>query len=884
MKTNLKVRVFPLILSFFFQNGYAFDNISLTEPALLFSVSDKTVPIVSVSYVAWDTDATGAWKWAGTTISPNITVEGGNVSGSFAGQVSNLGVDFTGSVAALPSTNQISWTYNWQLSQDHLKAVGLGLEFNFNTLSSSFLTAATPPVLLPGNEGWRWNTPEGSIEVKFTPALAGLGFEGQGQNKIRAYFFTAINSAVKPPPTTMTVTIDRNIALSAPVSFSYDTIDPLVPWPQSTLPDSQSPYDLSFLNSNDIPAGKHGFLKASADKLVFEDGTPAKFWGANLMANAIFTTTDANIAKHAKRIAQLGFNLVRIHHHDTQWVNPNIFVRDAAKNTLELSPTSLKKLDLWIKSLRAEGVYLWLDLHVERNFTANDFSITDQVTDTITNGVLYFKDFAKGQVRAQAKGFNYFNASIQDRMQQFNEKYLNHINPQTGLAYKNDPAIIGLLLTNENDLTTHYGNSLLGSNKVPLHTAIFKQEGKQFASRNSFVLSKTLATWIRGESKLFMSDMEHRFNQKMRDHLDILGVKSLVATTNSWGKMGLNGLPSMTDGDVIDVHSYGKDEELNRDPRYNPGFLSWIAGAQVSGKPLTVTEWNIGSFPGRDRFTAPLFTASLASLQGWDAMMLYGYSQSDLNGTIVNGSNYSSFNDPALMGIMPAAALLYRQDHVALAKQSYELKLGRNDIFFKKIDPTTSKTIRTLLETSRLTIAMPDTDTPELPWLKNQVVNSTVITDPNRDYTIPVGATGLSSDTNELKRDWQAGIHTIDTAKSKIASGWIGGKPINLGDVSFNLTTKKAVVAVQSLVNSPITQSSKIFITAMARCMPITGIKLPYLCEPVAGTVTFSAPPGLSLYKVTKTGAEALTSAATYNALNGKYTVDLKAGHWFVLR
>ncbi|MEQ1484499.1 cellulase family glycosylhydrolase [Methyloglobulus sp.] len=880
MKCAFKIQKLSIIFFFVVNNSYAFDKISLTDPSILFSVSDKTVPIVSVNYVGWE----AGWKWTGTKITPHYLVENSNVSGSFTGQVSKLGINFTGSVTPLPLSNQIEWTYNWRFSQNHPNALGNGLEFNLNTNSTTFLTSASVPELLPENQGWRWVTPEGTIEVKFTPALANLYFEGKKQNKIRAMFFTATSAGSKLPPTTMTVTVDQKIALSPPVGLNYENSNPAL-WSQAVLDDTASPVDLSFLNKdlNGVtqPAGSHGRVTAKGDQLVFEDGTVAKFWGANLQARALFSTSTENIHVHAKRIAKLGFNLVRIHHHDSKWVSPNIF--KPVGNTLELSTTALDKLDQWIKYLEAEGVYVWLDLHVGRAFTNTD-------------GIDNFNDFAKGKKKAEAKGFNYYNTSIQDRMQQFNEAYLSHVNSHTGMAYKNDPAIIGLLLTNENDLTNHFGNALLGNKHVPLHNALYKQDTKAFATKYGLPLNKTMASWVLGESKLYLNDVEHRFNQKMLNHLDLLGVHSLVATTSSWGRMGLYSLASLTDGAVIDAHSYGREEEFDYNPRYNPGFLSWIAGTQVSDKPLTVTEWNIEPFPARDRFTAPLFTASVASLQGWDAMMLYGYSQTELNGNTLTGSNYSAFNDPAIMGLMPAAALLYRQGHVAPAAQSYELKLGRNDFFFKKIDPTTSKTIRTLLETSRLTIAMP-TNTPELPWLKNNVASSNaiadpnkhIITDPNRDFIIPVPGEQnvVMSDTSELKRDWGAGVHTVNTEKSQIASGWIGGKAFALNDVVFNVTTKKAVVAVQSMENTSIALSKKIFITAMARCQPSIDKFLPFLCEPMAGTVTVKALPGLALYSVTHTGTEVpKLAAASFNELDGKYTIDLQAaeGHWLILK
>lgn len=849
------------IYFFWVVQGHAFDKISLDEHIGLFTVTDKTIPVITAQYIGWEAD----WKWAGAEIKPDTAVRKGTSAPlSYAGEVTDLDMSFTSVVKS--EKGQISWDYNWDKRKAHPNALGFGLEFNLQIDSPSFESAAQAPELLPGNQGWRWQTPDGqNMEVKFSPAVAKIYFEREQKNLIRVLFFSPVEKGSQQ--TTMTVNFSNNISLANSLASQYGG-ENTQKWHRDILSEKSSPVDLSFLNKNDLPSGKHGFVKAQADKLVFEDGTPVKFWGGNLMANALFSTSDIDIKTQAKRIAQLGFNLMRLHHHDSLWVEPNIF-KNQADNTQELSPETFKKLDWWIKCLKDQGVYVWLDLHVGREVTKKD-------------GVENYEELAKGKDSVEIRGFNYYNESIQLQMQKFNEAYLNHVNPFTKLAYKADPAVIALLITNENDLTQHFGNALLPDKDVPKHNALFNADVGQFSKASGLSSDKASRTWEMGESKIYLSDAEHRFNQKMLSHLRGLNARSMIATTSSWGYMGLSGLPSLTDGNLIDAHSYGRAEEFNYNPRYNPSFLAWIGAAQVTGKPLSVTEWNIEPFPVADRFTSPIYTASIANLQGWDAMMLYGYSQHQLGGKI-NGSNYSSFNDPAIMGLMPTAALLYRQNHVSSAKQNYELKLSENDFFYKKQDPATSRAIRTLLETSRFSITMPDT--PELPWLKSNNANTDdriAVSDANKDF-IPSGQGFVLSDTGELKRDWVKGIHTIDTEKSQIASGWIGGEKIKLRDVTFNIDTKKAVVAVQSLGGKPISKSNDIFITAMARSQPDDS-NATFFSEPVAGTVEIKAPEGLRLYPINPIGVKATSVAAKYQ--DGKYLVDLSANqntHWYKL-
>ena len=391
-----------------------------------------------------------------------------------------------------------------------------------------------------------------------------------------------------------------------------------------------------------------------------------------------------------------------------------------------------------------------------------------------------------------------------------------------------------------------------------------------------------------GESKIYLNDAEHDFNQSMLSHLvGTLKVKSLISTMNTWGEMGLFSLPSLTDGSIIDVHSYGKENELTYNPRYKPGFLAWMGAAQISGQPMSVTEWNVEPFPAKDRFTAPIYTASIASLQGWDALMHYGYSQ-DHHWSTLGGSNYSSFNDPSMIGLMPAAALLYRQGHVAPARKTYKLQLNRNDFFFINQNPKTSKTIRTLMETSRFTVGLPET--PELPWLTDNLSAETgdIIETEDADHDfIPAGQTFVESDTKELKRDWEKGIHTINTDKSQVISGWVGGESITLQDTHFAMTTKNAVVAVQSLENKAINDSKKIFITVMAQSQPEQGVALPFISEPVVGQLEIKAPEGLRLYPIDQNGLLADRVTTSYDSIEGKYTIDLLTemqAHWYMLQ
>ena len=167
-------------------------------------------------------------------------------------------------------------------------------------------------------------------------------------------------------------------------------------------------------------------------------------------------------------MAQLGYNLMRIVQHESNWVKPNIFGTDH-RDTRHLDRRSLDLLDYWIKCLKDEGIYVWLDMHYLRELKPDD-------------GVSLGSDEI-----ARAKntffGFSYVNPELTNLMKEFQHQYLGHVNRYTGLAYKDDPAVVGVLITNENDLTFHFGLAFLPDKHNPVHQGIFRAERPRRSSR-----------------------------------------------------------------------------------------------------------------------------------------------------------------------------------------------------------------------------------------------------------------------------------------------------------------------------------------------------------------------------------------------------------------
>ncbi|MBN2137173.1 MAG: hypothetical protein JW720_05155 [Sedimentisphaerales bacterium] len=815
-------------------------------------------PVVRSGYVFWGAN----WKYAGARMELG---ESSAADKTFTGQVAGLGLEIEGKIAS-SAANKLKYTWAINAREDLSNIIGGGIEFRLSLDDPSLGGGASEPVLLADNRGWRWDvSPEGPVVVEFDKPIANVYFERGNKGQIRA-MFVGQNVSQGRQTVSMTITLPQGGSIARTLGERYGSAD-TAGWFSDALQHDASPVDLSFLNHT--PAGKFGFVKARGDKLVFENGGEVRFWGGNIAAYAIYVDK-SQIEAQAERIARLGYNLMRFHHHDsTGWVGRTVIDKNRA-DSQHLDDEVMDRLDYWIKCLRDRGVYVWLDLHVGRLFKDGD-DIGEGFEEMMRRG--------KAGQGTEGKGYCYFNPRIEQLMKDFNDKYLNHVNKYTHLAYKDDPAVMGLLITNENDITSHFGNLMLADKNNPYHNRIFEAAARAFAEAHGLDAGGTMRTWEPGPSKLFLADWEYRWNRRMLDALKALGVKVPVTTTQMWGGMSLFGLPSVASSGIIDVHSYGSAEALSVNPRFKDNYISYIAAGAAWGKPLSITEWNV-PFPAVDRFTAPMYVASVSALQGWDAPMIYNYSQQTFGKPSRQGT-WSTFSDVGITAIMPAAALLYRRGDVSAAKEQYCIAMDRQKQYMEDSHPRNMASLRTLVERSKVTIYM--ADTKELDWdTAGRPGGAVRLVEADRDFTGP-GDT-VRSDTGELARDWMKGYQVIDTARTQAVQGWIGGEKLELKASSFNIATPKAAVAVSSLDGATIGRSSRVLITAVARAAPSAGGRMPMLSEPVKGEIRIAGPRGLELVPLTGDGMEMEGIELQYTG--GRYIVELPAErgtHWFLL-
>ncbi len=408
------------------------------------------VPIISSGSKFWGKD----WAWAGLDLRLEPLGRG---KYRFSGDVKSLKLELAGLVQPT-APNVLQLDFDLRPQEANPKVIGGGLEWSLKLDSPTFKDRPAAPELLPERKGWRWPVGPGkAITFRIEGGSPKVYFEGGNKNTIRVFFLAGkIERGTTHFRVTLELPEDGRLRPADVERYSPATPDS---WFKGAMLPNTSPVDLSFLNRDDRPAGRRGPIRAEGERLVFGDGTPARFWGGNLAAYSLFATPRQDIPRHAHRMAQLGFNLMRIHHHDSKWVGTNIFGKEGA-STRALDPRTLDSIDWWVKCLEDEGIYVWLDLHVGRRI---------QPGDGVTHGA---DELTKRW--GDLKILNYYNDDIQDLMIEFQHAYLGHRNRYTKKTYAEDPGVVAILLTNENDLTFHGGHLMLSQKEFPYHSARWK--------------------------------------------------------------------------------------------------------------------------------------------------------------------------------------------------------------------------------------------------------------------------------------------------------------------------------------------------------------------------------------------------------------------------
>ena len=215
------------------------------------------------------------------------------------------------------------------------------------------------------------------------------------------------------------------LLLSTVTLRAQDTTFPAVPTPIAPADpkpfDFALPWDDKLATITDVsalnpaPIDETRRLKVQDGHFRDATGRRVRFLGTNFAAGACFPPK-ADAPQIAARLRKYGFNCVRLHHMDAPWAKPNLFYFEGAsqnKSTAgELSPESMDRLDWLVFQLKQHGIYVDLNLHVTREWSAADgFPDADKI-DPQGKIVSYFDQRAIGV----ATGFRAQNSRSHQRL------------------------------------------------------------------------------------------------------------------------------------------------------------------------------------------------------------------------------------------------------------------------------------------------------------------------------------------------------------------------------------------------------------------------------------------------------------------------------------
>ena len=182
-------------------------------------------------------------------------------------------------------------------------------------------------------------------------------------------------------------------------------------------------------------AGSQGFITADGDHFVDANGKVRRFMGTNICFSGCFPEKK-DAERVAEELARYGINLVRLHYVHHQFPKDKIYPE---KDSF-LEPVQLERFDYFFSCLKKKGIYIYFQLNIARKFGAQ-------------NG---FENATK--LPWYNNGLDNFEPRMIELQKKYHRDILNHVNPYTGLAYKDDPAIGMLEIANENSIVSSWFN------------------------------------------------------------------------------------------------------------------------------------------------------------------------------------------------------------------------------------------------------------------------------------------------------------------------------------------------------------------------------------------------------------------------------------------
>lgn len=439
------------------------------------------------------------------------------------------------------------------------------------------------------------------------------------------------------------------------------------------------------------PAGQYGFLKINPKgEFVFErqPDKPMRFFGCSQGMEYWDPKTPEEIETFAEQIRLAGYNLVRPHFLD------HALMLNATED-LKLNPQELDRWDRFSAALKKRGIYLYIDI--------------------TTSWAPYYA--------APRRGYNWEKIAYEKRFKtrvvwdpvakehwlKATRQLLEHVNPYTGVALKDEPQVVIFELRNEASFQFLMEVSAQGSTIPqefigPFQKWLQKRYGTFEALKTAWasdpiLAKKTLvdfsdlpfpsAKGLTPSSKdlwRFFTEQEVETYRWMHAELVRLGVRAPDVDLNVGAAFALD--LSRSTIPLVDSHAYhdhptayispGSTEENNSSIEKNIHHFTWLAEVRQLDRPMVVSEWG-NPYWNAWRHEAGLGVPAYAALQGWN-MITYHAEPVALKVTIPLRPFKIPYDPPNKAGEY-MSALFYARGDVSMSPHTVQLVLDPDGVF-----------------------------------------------------------------------------------------------------------------------------------------------------------------------------------------------------------
>ena len=661
--------------------------------------------------------------------------------------------------------------------------------------------------------------------------------------------------------------------------------------------------DFSNILPADRPAGaRHGRLIADKNgHLIGEkSGERVRLVGANLNFDVNFMDKET-VDRLAAQFRRMGYNSVRLHHTD-------VLLMSGGWNGCWSSAVDAKmldRLDYTFAAFKREGMYVTTDFYQMR-----------RVNNKEMPGLKLKKPLGFGQFKSYLALFD----EAFDVWTRFPEKLMNHVNPYTGLTWKDDPALAFVVGDNEDTLMSICGHvPANGQIKEKRSSPMFEEQFALWKEKNALEFelngcSPSNELWYD-----FLIEKGSGIQRKYVDYLNNkLGYKGFVSGVNWWDlKFSVYEREELT---MVDNHGYADH------PQSGDGYTQWNqtsnlkghpcyaipmikAPTRIPGRPMAITEWQF-CMPNQFRAESGTVMGAYSAFQDWDATYRFAWSHNTKNVKSqmpMSGSSWFDIaSDPLNQVSDKINVLLFRRQDVQPAKELHCYAVTRSDAIGVMGDmwkagmfPArfTALGYRHAIGSQLVDAKHPlrrKYDKVYAAGKKNPIaknlMNGNVWTPLTSAPEVQWGGADVVSDTGELV--WsKAGRMTVATPRTEsivaYPKGEKGPEGTVAGGLSVKPVTRYQVVTATSLDGSELRQSRKVLLFHLTnmynnqfafdqpnmRCVANWG-RLPYLIACGSAEVSFKSDvAGLELVALRYDGTPIRREKATY--ADGAYSFTL---------